>query len=320
MLRVGGDFRWEIELHSPMGITRGGTDDRALMLHLLGLLPSRQVIYSCGVGDTDPADLPAVLLELGQGQSLTVLFHDYLPLSPSYTLLGADGRWHGMPAADSTDRAHNVPRPDGRPVSLALWQANWGRLIAAADRLVVFSPASERLVAAAYPQAADKIGLIPHRLLTTPPILPRPRASRPVIGVLGNIGMHKGAGLVSDLSRFLARDKTADLVVLGQLDPAYILARPARLHGGYQVAEIPALVARYGITCWLIPSIWPETFSYTTHEALATGLPVICLDLGGQADAVRAALATGAPGAIVPLTDGSAEPAAIVALALGFAI
>ena len=82
------------------------------------------------------------------------------------------------------------------------------------------------------------------------------------------------------------------------------------------MAEIPALVARYGITCWLIPSVCPETFSFTTHEALATGLPVLCLDLGGQADAVRAALAAGAPGAIVPLTEGRADPAQITALAI----
>mgnify|MGYP003637598794 FL=1 len=58
-------------------------------------------------------------------------------------------------------------------------------------------------------------------------------------------------------------------------------------HGPYDVSEIPDLVARYGITCWLVPSIWPETFSFTTHEALATGLPTFAFDLGAQGDAVR---------------------------------
>ena len=36
-------------------------------------------------------------------------------------------------------------------------------------------------------------------------------------------------------------------------------------------------------------SIWPETFSYTTHEALATGLPVLAFDLGAQGVAVAEA-------------------------------
>ena len=54
--------------------------------------------------------------------------------------------------------------------------------------------------------------------------------------------------------------------------------------------------------CWLIPSIWPETFSYAVHEALATGLPVFVFDLGAQAHAAAAAenghlLAPGCEGA-----------------------
>ena len=130
-----------------------------------------------------------------------------------------------------------------------------------------------------------------------------------MIGVLGNIGQHKGAAVLAALSRQLARSRIADLVLLGQLDPAYDLARPARVHGAYSPDQIAALVARYGITCWLIPAIWPETFSFTTHEALATGLPVICFDLGAQAEAVARALAHGAAGAVLPI--GEARPDAL---------
>ncbi len=61
------------------------------------------------------------------------------------------------------------------------------------------------------------------------------------------------------------------------------------VHGAYEPAQIPHLAARYGVTHWLVPSIWPETFSFTTHEALATGLPVLGFDLGGQGEALRAA-------------------------------
>ena len=51
--------------------------------------------------------------------------------------------------------------------------------------------------------------------------------------------------------------------------------------GTYKPADIPNLATLNRITHWLIPSIWPETFSYTTHEAIATGLPVMAFDLGG---------------------------------------
>ena len=74
------------------------------------------------------------------------------------------------------------------------------------------------------------------------------------------------------------------------------------------MGDIPELVTRYGISHWLIPSIWPETFSYTTHEALATGLPVLAFDIGAQGDAVRAA----ATGHVVPFTPGGDLAGAIL--------
>jgi glycosyltransferase involved in cell wall biosynthesis len=169
----------------------------------------------------------------------------------------------------------------------------------------------------AYPEIAGKIALRPHPLHSAPPRLyPKPGA-RPVIGVLGNIGLHKGAGVLVALSRLIARSRDADLVILGQLDPAYNLARPARVHGAYTPDQIAALVDRYGITCWLIPSIWPETFSFTTHEAIATGLPVICFDLGGQGEALRRAINTASnAGALVALSDDTASMAPSVLAAV----
>ena len=60
------------------------------------------------------------------------------------------------------------------------------------------------------------------------------------------------------------------------------------VHGAYDRTDISELAKLYQINRWLIPSIWPETFSFATHDCLATGLPVMCFDLGGQGDAVRA--------------------------------
>lgn len=304
VLRVGGRLRWQIDLHLPEGKTSGATDDVGFVERLLEPVGARNVIYSCGVGDPDPAELPARLRALARppGSRIEVLFHDYLPISPSYTLTDADGRHRGLPDPDRADSAH---RSRGRP--LADWQEAWGRLIAAADAVTVFSRDSHRMVLAAYPQARGTIRLRPHRLLHPVPACPAPLAGRPVIGVLGNIGAPKGAAVVAGLSRKLAATGVADLVLLGQIDPAFTLAPNARLHGAYRREDIAALVARYGIDRWLIPSAWPETFSYTSHEALATGLPVWCFDLGAQGEAVRSAARETGLGGTIPLKDGVAD-------------
>lgn len=322
VVRVGQGHRWKLELHSGFGVTAGLTDDDGLVRALVARLPRRHVVYSCGVGAYDETALPEVLLSFaGQGdrpvpggaQTIEVLFHDFFPVSPSYTLLGQDGAYHGLPRAG--DAGHHARRPDGSTVDLERWQAAWAPLMAAADRVVVFSPSSRDLVAAAYPSAGP-IRVEPHALPEAVPEIPRaPRKSGvPVIGVLGNIGPQKGAGLLQEFSRDLARRGDAQLVVIGHIAPEYTLSPPSVVHGSYRLSDLPGLVARYGIDVWLIPSIWPETFSFTTHEALATGMPVFCFDLGAQADAVHAARAGGASGGVLPLMDaGSMDRMTLVA-------
>ncbi len=323
VLRVGQGLRWRLEVHTAHGIVQGLTGDEHLMRALLARLPTRHIIYSCGVGDPDAVALPGLLLDLagrpradgrplpGGAQLLEVLVHDFFPISPSYTLLGADGRYRGVPRPGTPfemDPAHRAEGAGGRRVQLAEWQVAWGALLVSADRITVFSRSSRAIMAEAYPDAANKLVVTPHALpLTIGQILPaRQQDGRPAIGVLGNIGAHKGAAVLQHLVRDLARTKSAGLVVIGLVDPAFPLAAPACIHGSYEHRDLPSLVARYGISAWLIPSIWPETFSFTTHEALATGMPVFAFDIGAQGEAVRAAVAGGAPGGVLPLDAGGA--------------
>ena len=312
VLRVGGMSRWQVELHGPHGVTRGETDNTDFIRRLLGLLPARRIVYSCAVGDRDPIQLPEILISLAQGPDdrIEVLVHDYLILSPAYTLLGSDGVYRGVPMPGrNDDPVHTILRNDGTKVGLEDWRASWGMLLGAANDIIVFSDNSRELVATAYPEVADRLTVRPHRLLQdVPRVAPgQPKDGVPVIGVLGNIGYQKGITVLRDLSQRLEGTGRARLVVIGNVDPAYPLAPSVQVHGNYRVEDIPALVARYGISRWLMPSIWPETFSYTTHEALATGLPVFGFDLGAQGDAIRAAAAATGQGGTIPLNGTEAD-------------
>ncbi len=311
VLRVGQGHDWAVELHSHLGTTQGLSNDLTLVQALLGFLPRLRLIYSCGVGARDALGLPHVLLNLaragGAEHPIEVLLHDFFPVSPSYTLLGGDGVYRGVPLAAgplAQDCVHRYNRP-GRPdASLADWQAAWGALIDAAQRCVVFSANTAALLAEAYPVAAEKTVVEPHELLSSVPRIVPVVGDKPVIGVLGNIGYQKGAALVQKLAGDLAKSERGRLVVIGNVDPSWPLPSSAIVHGGYELRDLPGLVTRYGISGWFIPSIWPETFSFTTHEALATGMPVVSLDLGAQGDAVRAANADGAQAEVIPILPG----------------
>lgn len=298
VLRVGGAARWRLELHSATGVTQGETGDFALIQQLLQPLDRRRLVYVCGVGDSDPVTLPDHLLALCRdSDALEVQFHDYFALSPSFNLLNDSGRFDGVPAADNRNPAHQGRRPDGSAVPLAQWRAAWGRLVARADRLVVFSQDSRQHVVQAWPELDGpeldgRLVVLPHQLHHNVPRLTPREGARPVVAVLGNLNRPKGAALLAALGAALAADRRRgdlQILVLGDIDPSEPRHPAIAVLGEYKLAELPLLVKRHQITAWLIPSLCPETFSFTTHEALATGLPVFCLDLGAQAEALRAA-------------------------------
>lgn len=305
VVRVGGSHRWKVEVHSPQGVVAGELDKVSLLHEMIDLLSARDVVYSCAVGDHDPIEIPALLhvWSKGSAHSLDVLVHDFYPVSPSYTLLDSDGMYRGMPVGGSADSAHRTRKPDGTTVTLRDWRAAWGRALNAADHVTVFSQNSADLMLEAYPDIVDHLRVTPHDLLHDMPQVVRGAGKNglPVIGVLGNIGLQKGAKVLQELSQHLAQTKQANLVVIGNIDPAYVLLAPAQVHGSYKLTDVPGLVEKYGITDWLMPSIWPETFSYAVHEMIATGLPVWSFDLGAQGDAARATAAKRGQGGIIAL-------------------
>lgn len=304
ILRVGGPHRWQVEVYVEGQCMIGQCDDLSLIRRLLAPAPALDLIYSCGVGDVDPVTLPDALLSLrrdGCGDQITMRIHDFFPLSPSYTLLEQNG-FGGVPTDTCNDPAHKARRPDGSTVSLAQWRAAWGRLVDAAQDVTIFSRSSAELVKAAYPNARTR--LCPHQL---------PIAVRPVnpgqgkcIGLLGNLNRQKGALILRQIA---ADHPQQAFVVIGHSDSAITLPRNVVLHGAYQPAEISDLAERYGVSRWLFPAIWPETFSFATREALATCLPVAGFALGAQGEALDAA----PNGITVPLAPTDTAPARLFA-------
>lgn len=305
VVRVGGAHRWQIAVHGGPSVLRVGTEDTALLLDLLTLIPDRHIIYVCAVGDPDPIALPDVLMDLARGQKLSVLLHDYFTCTPAYNLLTERGAYRGMPSLAAASRADTLRRLDGTQVTLDDWRAAWGALLRAADRVIAFSKVAADLVREAYPDLTN-IAVVPHALITPVTPVPRPIGAG-ALGILGNLNHHKGADVVRGLSHHAQR---GNLVILGEVAPGVHLGRVARVHGRYAVSELAELVAKYHITRWFIPSIWPETFSFTTHEALATGLPVYAFDLGAQGAAVTAARAAGGQGGVFPLGTPAVKIAA----------
>ena len=283
ILRAGGPLLWRVEVQGARFAVKGDVSELRLLHHLLGPLNRRKVIYSCAVGSADPANVPDTILELARGHELEIRLHDFFPISPSWNLIGSDERYLGVPDIDSSDPAHGVARRDGQPtLSHRMWREKWQSVIEAADEITTFAKSGAQLIEAAYPSVQGKVRLEPHAIR---PVVKRVSAGGKTIGVLGGINLPKGGKVLENVARRTNRR----IALIGELDGRFHLPSPHVVHGRYDQADISKLAAHYGVGLWLIPSICPETFSFATHEALATGLPVLAFDLGAQGEAVRKA-------------------------------
>jgi GT2 family glycosyltransferase/glycosyltransferase involved in cell wall biosynthesis len=296
VLRVGGPSRWQLEVHGPGGVVSGATHDLAFIRRMLEPVPALRIVYSCGVGDSDPATLPDSMLSLvrpGRPDRVEARLHDYFVITPSYCLLNADGAYRGPVLSDNPDPAHMARRPQGGHVPLREWQAAWHRFLARCDEITVFSESSRRQLLSVYPDLGDKVAYRPHGVIARIPAVSNTgqgASADGTVAVLGNLNKQKGAGVLVSLAEAIARRGTGPrLVLIGNIDTRFTLPPSVRLHGSYDPSDIAHLAERYGVTAWLVPSIWPETFSFVTHETLATGLPVFGFDIGAQGEALRRA-------------------------------
>ena len=60
-----------------------------------------------------------------------------------------------------------------------------------------------------------------------------------------------------------------------------------KITGSYEREHLPEIIEDRKIDVIFIPSIWPETFSYTSQEAIEMGMPVAVFDLGAPPERVK---------------------------------
>lgn len=259
------------------------------------------ITYNTAVSFVEAEIIPGLLLQLRKLHKahLTVLLHDFFSVCPSHFLIHADGYFCNIPDL-KTCRDCLRRNPHGFTSlfsgDILQWRQAWGPLLRQADALVAFSESTAALIRKAYENWPDGTNWLQER-----PIEVRPhvvdylhgkhvsvqQTGKLVIGVVGQIGFHKGSELVRRLSEEIQRQGRGErIAVIGSLE---INVNREIVHqtGPYSHRDLASMIEKSGANVILFPSIWPETFSYVTQEILELDLPLACLDLGAQAERVK---------------------------------
>lgn len=264
------------------------------VLELAELLEIKEIIYNTGVSFVHPERLPPLIayLKSKYHSRLTLLVHDYFMVCPSHYLLDDVGGYCGIPDISrcQTCLVHNQQDFSSlfQSRDIVQWRELWGNVIGLADEVRTFSNDSLRLIQKAYPSLDTGRAVVkPHTIEYLKHGVIRPTYTACLrIGVVGQIGYHKGAKIVQQLAyEIKARKLDIQVVVIGTIE-AQCEPSVVRQTGPYQHDKLPALIERSGVNIMLFPSIWPETFSYVVQEMIELDLPVACFDLGAPAERI----------------------------------
>lgn len=228
---------------------------------------------------------------------LIVPIHDYFPICPSYTLLNDKTKYCEVPSdlkkCDICLKLHNGEfKAFEKETDIKNWRSIWGDIFKITDKILCFSEASNIIFKKAYPQYFSKVIVIPHNIKGRyQKIYNQERIKKidkNIIGVLGGINEAKGAKVVKDLVKYIEKNKiNAKVVLIGQISIQMQESDYFNCTGRYKIEELAKIVIEQNITQFFIPSIWPETFSYTTDEIMQLGYPLTVFNLGAPAERVK---------------------------------
>jgi glycosyltransferase involved in cell wall biosynthesis len=218
-------------------------------------------------------------------------WHDYAPLCPRLSMVDWGGIYCASPSTAYCQVCMDKAGSRFGPVNIAAWRETYARFVRRARRNLVPDPDVGGRLRRYLPELQTH--LRPH------PAAEQPRPVRPAavadtglrqVAILGRLGPLKGSGvLLRAAGDALERKLPLRFRLHGSSSRAELRDFPTvQFAGEYLEDEIEARLSEEAPDLLFLPSVCPETFSYTLDVALRTGLHPVCFDIGAPARRLRA--------------------------------
>lgn len=220
---------------------------------------------------------------------LIMLVHDYYAVCPVLNLLDTDNSYCRVPNIDICESciAKNTSKQYMDYISMKKWRSGWNYFLKQCNEIVVFSQSTKMIFEKAY-AILGKCVIVPHELEFMPQINKSYKTTQRInIGLIGVLSNHKGISIINSMLKIIEKQDLNIKIILIGYSLEKIESSNFMETGKYTSGMLPNLVLQYDIDIFMISSICPETFSYTTSEVMQMGYPIAAFDLGAPAERIE---------------------------------
>ncbi|POZ51990.1 glycosyltransferase [Methylovulum psychrotolerans] len=236
-------------------------------------------------------ELHKVIKELGAFWKINL--HDYKPICPRINLIDEDGRYCGEPDEAGCNRCLLERNSDFGVKSIAEWRSSHQQALRLADRIVVPDQDVADRLGSYFPDVAFEV--LPHEAIDlkaiqvkTPQIAAEEKLRVVIIGAIGKI---KGFEVIMACAKLVQQQNLPiEFIVMGYtMNDLLIKESGVTVTGKYHEHDALATLENLNPHLVWLPSLWPETYSYTLSLAFQAHLPVFSFDIGAIARRTREA-------------------------------
>lgn len=220
---------------------------------------------------------------------LKMLLHDFFAICPAVNLM--DERGHYCEVAEPERCNMCIPLNKSNACldygTGTEWREKWGYFLENCDEIIAFSDDSARLLKKAYP-GIHGLHVIPHTPHYLPALEKKKKTTKTLnIGLLGVLCYKKGLEVIQALVQEIEQSGRNVRIRLLGISDEEIDSPVFSQTGRYTREMLPRLTLEQDIDIFLIPSIWPETFSYTTSEIMSMHMPIAVFPIGAPVERVE---------------------------------
>lgn len=219
---------------------------------------------------------------------LKMLLHDFFSICPAVNLMDEKGEY--CKAAESKRCDECIPANRSNACldyeTGTLWREHWGEFLLKCDEVLAFSDDTGRIFKKIYP-GISRMKVVPHKPHYVLPLDKKNKTTKSFqIGLLGVLCYKKGLEVVKNLVKYIEKNQLDIKIKLIGISDEEIDSPVFSCTGRYSRGQLPWLTMKEDIDMFLIPSIWPETFSYTTSEIISMNMPIAVFPIGAPVDRV----------------------------------